>query len=119
LSSVHQQVQLRRMKGAIVKRLMLYFIIVLMIVGLIVSLMMKLNPAFGANVTTEQEKAYTKYDHFVNGKFVNLTPTSVNMSFSQYLSMIKDYIQGGTDREPVGALPVAGFQGFTRFIWRQ
>ncbi len=67
----------------------------------------KLSPEFGGKPTAEQREAYQLLDHFEEGQFVNQTPTSMNMSASQILSLLGEYLRGvphGTPESPVPVL---------------
>ncbi|WP_152395879.1 MBL fold metallo-hydrolase [Paenibacillus guangzhouensis] len=63
-------------------------------------------PVFGGNPSNAQKEQYSRFDNYVNGKFVNQVPTSLAMSASDYFSMIKDSISRAPDRKPSGKLPV-------------
>ncbi|WKN41370.1 MBL fold metallo-hydrolase [Tunicatimonas pelagia] len=54
----------------------------------------KLSPEFGGKPTSKQQESFTQLDHYKDGTFVNLIPTSMDMSFGNILSVIRDYIQG-------------------------
>lgn len=88
------------------KKVMLYLFsfLILLCVGII--LFIKMNPAFGGNQTKEQKESYKNLNNYVNGKFVNETPTSLNMNLTDILSMIKDSITGAENRNPHGEIPV-------------
>ncbi|MCL6605027.1 MAG: MBL fold metallo-hydrolase [Paenibacillus sp.] len=105
-TNINQQSQRRKSKKTILKRILLYFVVLLALVGLTAVLVINLNPAFGGNLTKEQKQAYKKYANFVDGKFVNLEPTDINFTLADSISMIRDSINGGTELEPTGTLPV-------------
>lgn len=102
-----QITQVRKTKRRL-KRMMLYVITLLILVGVSAILVIKLNPAFGGNLSNEQEQAFKKYANFVDGRFVNLEETSVDMGASDFLSMMKDSVYDtGEERSPKETLPVA------------
>ncbi|GEP64487.1 hypothetical protein CBE01nite_22550 [Clostridium beijerinckii] len=82
----------------------IFSFIILLCVG--VTAFIKLNPAFGGKPTKEQIEFYKNFDNYVNGKFVNETPTGLGMSASDILSMLKDSITGAENRKPHGEIPV-------------
>nr|WP_312292592.1 MBL fold metallo-hydrolase [Clostridium chromiireducens] len=85
---------------------MLYVFSFLILFCVGIALFLKFNPAFGRKPTNEQKESYKQFNNYVNGKFVNEAPTSLNMSFSNILSMIKDSITGDENRNPHGEIPV-------------
>ncbi|MCZ8519575.1 MULTISPECIES: MBL fold metallo-hydrolase [Paenibacillus] len=70
-------------------------------------MLMNPHPVFGGNPSNEQKQQYTKFENYVNGKFVNRQPAMLKMGARDYFSMFKDSISGGKDRKPVGPLPVS------------
>lgn len=88
---------------------MIYLFCFLILLCAGIALFINLNPAFGGNQTKEQKEFYEKFDNYVNGKFVNEIPTNLSMSFSDILSMIKDSIKGGKNRNPNDEIPVEQF----------
>jgi L-ascorbate metabolism protein UlaG (beta-lactamase superfamily) len=84
--------------------LYLFSFLILLCIGII--LFIKLNRAFGGKQTQEQKELYNNFENYINGKFVNETPTSLSMSHSDILSMIKDSIRGAENRNPQGEIPV-------------
>lgn len=84
--------------------LYLFSLLILLCIGIV--LFVKFNPAFGRKLSNEQKEFYKQFNNYANGKFVNEAPTSLNMSFSNLLSMIKDSITGDENRNPHGEIPV-------------
>ncbi|MBW7475520.1 MBL fold metallo-hydrolase [Paenibacillus oenotherae] len=85
---------------------MIYLFLLLFALCVIAALFIKLHPVFGGNANNEQKERYTKFNNYVNGKFVNGVPTKMDMSVSDYFSMSKEFISGAKDRNPAGKLPV-------------
>ncbi|HJV47625.1 MAG TPA: MBL fold metallo-hydrolase [Bacillota bacterium] len=83
------------------------FLVVLFVLFVAITLFINLAPVFGGNISKEQKEEYREFDHYVNGKFVNQVPTKMDMSASDYFSMIKDLISGGKDRNPSSKIPVS------------
>ena len=72
-------------------------------------LFIKLSPEFGGKPTDEQKANFSQLSHYKGREFVNLTPTSMDMSFSNILSVMRDYIKGipnGTPSFPIPVEPV-------------
>lgn len=70
-------------------------------------LFINLAPAFGGNPTKEQKENYKQLDNYVNGKFTNEIPTTLKMSLSEQISMIKDSFAGVKGRNPDGVIPAS------------
>ncbi|GAA4830365.1 MBL fold metallo-hydrolase [Paenibacillus vulneris] len=85
---------------------MIYFLIFLFALCA-AALFINMHPVFGGNPSSEQKERYTKFDNYVNGKFVNQVPTKMDISVYDYFSMIRDSISGSKDRKPDGQLPVS------------
>lgn len=85
---------------------MIYLLLFLVVLAVSISLFIYIHPAFGGSPSKEQKKGYNKFDHYVNGKFVNLVTTTMNMSPSTIFSLMKDSISRGKDRNPAGQFPV-------------
>ncbi|NMH72524.1 hypothetical protein HF078_05505 [Bacillus sp. RO2] len=84
---------------------MIYLFISLMVLIAVVSFII-FHPVFGGNTNSEQKKQYSKFDNYVNGKFVNQVPTKMTMKVSDIFSMMKDSFFGAKDRKPAGPLPI-------------
>ena len=65
-----------------------------------------LSPEFGGTSTEAQKMAYQKTGHYADGTFVNLIPTSMDMSFGKLLSVLGDYLRGIPHGRPDAPLPV-------------
>jgi hypothetical protein len=85
----------------------IYFFIFIFFLCIVVALFITMHLVFGGNPNSEHKKRYTRFDNYVIGKFVNQVPTKMDMSVSDYFSMIKDTISGAKDRNPGGQLPVS------------
>ena len=79
--------------------------IVIFIVGtiglvvLIGFIFINLSPQFGGKANEAQKKVYSKSKHFEKGIFANEIPTSMDMSFTQGLGILKKFTTLGTSRE--------------------
>jgi len=69
-------------------------------------LFIKLSPEFGGKPTSEQKEAFAQLDHYEEGAFTNLIPTSMDMSFGNIVSVLRDFIQGIPNSTPDFSLPV-------------
>ncbi|KAB2332285.1 hypothetical protein F7731_17095 [Cytobacillus depressus] len=86
---------------------MIYLFIFFVVLCVVFSLFINLHPAFGGNPSKEQKEVYEKLDNYVKGKFVNQVPTKLDMSLSDYFSLMKESITGGKDRNPAGQVSVS------------
>lgn len=82
-------------------------VFIVIVLAVIIGLYMSFNPVFGGNLTEGQKQNYERFDHFVNGKFINKQPTNMNIRLSEYPSMIKDFLIGSGDRSPKKQLNIA------------
>lgn len=84
----------------------------ILIVGVILLLVIvgysftKLSPQFGGKPTTEQIALFNRSGHYQNGIFVNEIPTSMDMGFGKFMSILKDFIKGVPHQAPKSPLPV-------------
>lgn len=86
--------------------MIIYILCFLLILCVVVTLFLNLNPAFGGTSTKEQKESYKNYTNYVNGKFVNQVPTGMSMNISDILSMIKDSFSSNKGRNPENKIPV-------------
>ncbi len=70
------------------------------------SLFIHLSPQFGASPTKSQIAVYEKSGHYLNGAFENEIPTSMEMGFTTFMSVLADYIKGVPNSAPKSLLPV-------------
>lgn len=87
------------------KKVMLYLLSFLILLCVVATLFLNLDPTFCGNPTKEQIEHYKQFDNYVNGKFVNEQPTSLKMSLSDHASMIRDSFE--KDINPNGQIPVS------------
>lgn len=86
------------------KKVMTFLFIFFILLCVVVSLFLNLHPVFGGNPSKEQKELYTKFDNYVDGKFVNQVSTTMDMSVSDYFSMMKENISGSADRNPANPI---------------
>lgn len=73
---------------------------------LITILFMAFSPQFGGKHTKEDIERYQASGHYEAGKFKNLIPTSQEMSFSNAVGALKDFIRGVPGKKPNFELPI-------------
>ena len=96
-------------------------IAILLIVGF---LFVNLSPEFGGSPSKEEKTAYQKTGHYDDGKFLNQTPTSMDMNFSSIVSTLKEFIKGVPNDKPNFQIPVKSVDSLNidtnnrnRLIW--
>ena len=89
------------------------FLLVLGVALLAAGLFVYLSPEFGEPPTAEEQQAYARADNYADGKFVNPTPTSINMSLSTMASVMRDYVRGVPQGVPDGPPPVVPLDSAT------
>lgn len=70
-------------------------------------------PTFGASQTDEKIEKFNRTGHYSDGVFVNQIPTSLEMSFSKSISIIKDFAAGVPHSKPEKPLPVIPLDSLT------
>jgi len=79
------------------------------LIGLIILigfLFIQFSPQFGGKPSKEQVALYQQSPQYKDGLFVNETPTTMDMNFSTFMSVMKDYIVGVPHNTPKHPLPV-------------
>lgn len=69
-------------------------------------LFIQLSPQFGGKPTENDKIGYKESPYYHKGKFENEIPTPMNLSFLQYVSLLKKYIVGVPNQAPQNELPV-------------
>ena len=83
------------------------------------------SPQFGGDHTKKDIIRYQESGHYKDGKFTNLVPTSLDMSFKNIMAMIKDQIKGNPNKRPDFDLPVTSIdsleleqnKSIDRLVW--
>ncbi|MBK1812825.1 MBL fold metallo-hydrolase [Clostridium sp. YIM B02505] len=83
---------------------MIYLFVFLILLCIVVTLFINLNPVFGGRPNKE---LYKQFDNYVNGKFVNENETEMIMGVSDIFSMIRDSIKDNNERNPASEIPVS------------
>ncbi|WP_438445075.1 MBL fold metallo-hydrolase [Gorillibacterium sp. sgz5001074] len=86
---------------------MIVILLVIAALGVAAALVINLHPVFGGNPSREQKERYLTLGHYVKGKFVNQVPTKMDISVSEYVSMLKETLSGAEGRKPAGPLLVS------------
>ena len=81
----------------------LSILLVLLLVG---TLFINLSPQFGGDHNEDDIARYEQSNHYEDGKFQNLIPTSLDMSFSQMLKVLGDMMAGTPNSKPDFELPM-------------
>ena len=77
-----------------------------LILGLGTAIFMNTSPQFGGEVSESDQQEYEKLDHYSEGYFENLIPTSMEISFSQGIDILKQQMNGVENGEPDFKIPV-------------
>ena len=86
---------------------------ILLLTGIAGFLFIKLSPEFGHRPSDEDKANYAKTGYYENGKFVNLIPTSIDMSFKNMLFTIFEFVKGNKNRIPQSDIPVLKLDSLT------
>lgn len=90
-------------KKRMIKKIMMYLLVLLVVLGVVITLFIKIDPAFGGNPSKEQKEVYNTFDNYDNGKFVYRAPTKSTIS-----TTFKDSNSGGgKERNPAGQIPAS------------
>ncbi|MCB0488574.1 MAG: MBL fold metallo-hydrolase [Cyclobacteriaceae bacterium] len=85
----------------------LALIITLIVVVFVTAfLFIKFSPQFGGKPTAQQVEVFKQSGHYSDGVFQNEIPTSMEMGFGKFMSILKDYIVGVPHQTPKNPLPV-------------
>ncbi len=103
--------------------LTLVSIIVLLII--IAAIFINTSPEFGGKHNNDDQKRYEATGHYEDGKFMNLIPTSMDMSAGNMASTFREYFRGGVDRQPnfdipvkhIDSLEIVANKDTTKLIW--
>lgn len=88
------------------KKMIIYLLAFLLLLSVVIALFLNLNPSFGGSVAKEQENTFSKFDNYVDGKFVNTVPTSLFMGSSNSSEDTKGSKESSKDGSPNTEIPV-------------
>lgn len=86
---------------------MIYIFIFLLLVCAALFLFLIIDPVFGGNPSKAEKEVYQTFDNFHKGKFMNPILTKMNMSPSEFLSMMKESITRAKEIKPAHQVPVS------------
>ncbi|MBT2582808.1 MBL fold metallo-hydrolase [Planococcus sp. ISL-109] len=87
---------------------MLYSFIGLIVLAVIAVVFLATHAPLGKSPDKLQQETYEELDNYQDGKFINVSQSETNISFSEGLSMLRESIfSSEPDREPDAELPVA------------
>jgi len=89
------------------KKMILYLLSFLLLLGVVIILFINIDPAFGGNPTKEQTEMYQHLDNYVDGKFINEEPTELVTNSSDASSTNEGSASEAKDRNPTGPIPVS------------
>jgi len=95
--------------AVIFKILKMILISIISLVALVVLgafIFIKVSPEFGGKPSKEQLKLYSSSPNFEQGKFINATPTNMDMSFSETVGVMYEFFKGAPGRTPTQPLPL-------------
>lgn len=85
----------------------LVLIITLIVVVVVTAfLFIRFSPQFGGKPTAQQIEVFKQSGRYADGVFKNEIPTSMEMGFGKFMSILKDYIVGVPNQTPKNLLPV-------------
>jgi L-ascorbate metabolism protein UlaG (beta-lactamase superfamily)/flagellar basal body-associated protein FliL len=91
-------------KRKIIKKIMIYLLVFIVVLGVVISLFMYIHPVFGGNPSDEQKEVYNTFDNYDNGKFVYQASTKMNTSAANSPSTFKD---SNSETNPAVQIPVS------------
>ncbi len=89
------------------KKVILYLLSFLLLLGVVIILFINIDPAFGGNPTKEQKEMYQHLNNYVDGKFINEDPTELAINSSNASSTNEDSTSEAKDRNPTSPIPVS------------
>lgn len=89
------------------KKVILYLLSFLLLLGVVIILFINIDPAFGGNPTKEQKEMYQYLNNYVDGKFINEDPTELAINSSNASSTNGDSTSEAKDRNPASPIPVS------------
>jgi L-ascorbate metabolism protein UlaG (beta-lactamase superfamily) len=86
---------------------------IILLLVIISTLFLNFYPSFGGSHSKEKIKQFEQSGHYIKGNFKNQIPTSLNMSFSKLVTVLRDYIGGIPNQTPENPLPVLSVDSMT------
>lgn len=69
-------------------------------------LFLYLNPQFGGRADLEKREHYASVSNYSDGKFINQTPTDMNMDLATFASVLRDQLKRVPNSRPSNPLPI-------------
>ncbi|MEG0774215.1 hypothetical protein [Clostridium sp.] len=98
------------------KKMLLYLLIFLLVLCVVVALFLNLNPTFGGNTTKAQKEAFSQFDNYIDGKFVNTVPTNLFMGSSNSSEESTDSKEASKEGSPTAEIPVEPMIGMKLIV---
>jgi L-ascorbate metabolism protein UlaG (beta-lactamase superfamily) len=70
-------------------------------------------PSIGGSQSAEKVEIFKKSGHYEKGNFINQIPTSMDMGFGKFMTILKDWIVGVPNQSPEKPLPVLSVDSLT------
>ena len=77
-----------------------------LMIGVGTYIFMETSPQFGGEITEEHAQQFESLDHYEDGYFENLIPTSMDISFGQGVDLMKQQMSGVQNGEPDFSIPI-------------
>jgi hypothetical protein len=97
----------------IFKRIVLGLLALVGVAMLAITVFVNVSPQFGGTPTGEEIAEFEKTDHYTEGEFFNLFPTSMDMTFDKVLKILKAYNNGIPNQRPDFDIPVEKVDSLT------
>jgi L-ascorbate metabolism protein UlaG (beta-lactamase superfamily) len=98
-----------------------YLIYIVIILAIVVFLFLNFSAVFGGSPDKDSNKLIKSSKNFIDGKFVNLQTTYINLRTSEKSASLMDWISPSKDKNPLGPLPTKKFQNTDltpgKFAW--
>ena len=102
--------------------------LIVLVIALIASYFLFVNfyPSFGGDISKERQSQYLASTQFDNGKFVNINPVNMDLSFSETISLARKFfftkVENGRPKHDVlvskiDSSAIANYASPTRFVW--
>jgi L-ascorbate metabolism protein UlaG (beta-lactamase superfamily) len=95
-----------KVRKGLFKKIMIYFFIFIVVLGVAISLFINMHPVFGGDPSNEQTAVFNKFDNYADGKFVFGAATKNSGAIDSSMTS-QDSISSGKDRNPDVQIPVS------------
>lgn len=116
---------MKRLSIQTFKIMIIAIVSIIVLLVIIAAIFINVSPEFGAKASAEEIKKYEALSNFEKGQFINLIPTSMDMSAGNMASTFREYFRGGKERRPDFDIPVQSIDSLeivenkeqTKLIW--